>query len=195
MNVSKWLMPALAITVLVTSLVGFLCLQNEINQLKSSSPSQTSTPNLTPSPTPTPAPSPIRQPSSSSESKLPYAYVVYEWHLKPEYIGNITWLNQTLKETRGILYDSGKTWSENYISYFSNFEALPQQIADSESMGPISKWTFIRQLYVNASFNEATGFTKAICQYDEYHGVPFHYDVESILPILADGRGWTKTFV
>ena len=77
----------------------------------------------------------------------------------------------------------------------NHFEDIPQQVADSDSMGAISKWSFIRQLSVNASFNEATGYTKAFCQYAEYENVPFQYGIESELPLLADDRGWTKAFV
>jgi len=155
-----------------------------------SQPNQTpNTPSPTPTPTPTPAPSPTSEPTPTAEPEVAYDYVVYEWYLKAEYINNVTWLNSSTS------YDSGKTWSENYIAYVNNFEAIPQQIADSESMGVISKWAFIRQLSVNASFNEATGYTKAFYQYVEYENVPFKYAIESMLPILADGRGWTKTFI
>jgi hypothetical protein len=163
-----------------------------------SQPNQTQN---TPSPTPTPASTPTFTPVPTAEPTLAYDYVVYEWYLKAEYINNVTWLNWSMAavtvgdEIRSTNYDSSKTWSENYIAYVNHFEDIPQQVADSDSMGPISKWSFIRQLSVNASFNEATGYTKAFCQYAEYEDVPFQYGIELELPLLADDRGWTKAFV
>ena len=54
---------------------------------------------------------------------------------------------------------------------------------------------FIYDVFGNASFNEATGFTKATYKYAEYDCVTVYYEIESELPIIADDRGWTKTFV
>jgi len=147
-----------------------------------------------PTPTPTPEPTPIAEPT------VAYEYVVYEWRLKAEYINNVTWLEWNMAGiTQGdqiisTSYDSGKTWSENYIAYINSFWAIPQQIADSD-IGVLAKAAFVRPVSVNASFNEATGFTKAVYQYGEDDGVPWLYAIEGMLPIIADGRGWTKTFI
>jgi hypothetical protein len=197
MNHSKWFMPAMTIIILVTVLVGFWYLQSEIDSLRvepvaSPAPTPTSTPTFTPAPTPEPIP--------TTEPTLAYDYVVYEWHLKAEYINNVTWLEWNMASiTQGdqiisTSYDSAKTWSENYIAYINSFWAIPQQIADSD-IGVLAKAAFVRQVSVNASFNEATGYTKALYQYGEDDGVPWHYAIESVLPIIADGRGWTKTFI
>ena len=145
--------------------------------------------NNIPSPTPTPASTPMPTPTPTAEPTLA-DYVVYEWHLKAEYINNVTWLNWSMAGD----YDSGKTWSENYISHINSYWAIPQQIANSD-MGVLAKIAFVRQVSVNASFNEATGFTKATYQYGEDNGVPWSYAIEANLPILADSRGWTKTIV
>jgi hypothetical protein len=174
---------ALLVNVAVV-LIGFSYLQDEINQLKTESGSS-----LTPTPTSTPASVPEQTPSPEPTAEpLLHDYVVYEWHLKAEYINNVTWLNDNFG------YDSGKTWSENYVAYINSRWAFPEQLRDSE-MGVIAKAAFVRQVSVNASFNEATGFTKAIYQYAEIDSVPMYYVLESTLPIIADDRGWTKTFV
>ena len=150
-------------------------------------------PNL-PSPTPTPTSTPAFTPAPTNETS--YTYIVYEWYLKAEYINNVTWLNWSMAgATQGdqILrtsYDSDKTWSENYITYIKSRKAIPEEIAYS-GMGVLAKGAFVLQVSVNASFNEATGFTKALYKYGE----DLVYSIDSVLPIIADDRGWTKTFV
>ena len=85
-----------------------------------SQPNQTQN---TPSPTPTPTNTPVSSPAPTTEPTLAYDYVVYEWHLKAEYINNVTWLNWSMAavtvgdEIRSTNYNSNKTWSENYIAY------------------------------------------------------------------------------
>ena len=185
------------VTILLISLLAIVSITS-LSYYIVSQPNQTQN---TPSPTPTPTNTPAFTPAPTAEPTLAYDYVVYEWHLKAEYINNVTWLNWSMAavtvgdEIRSTNYNSSKTWSENYIAYVNHFEDIPQQVADSDSMGPISKWSFIRQLSVNALFNEATGYTKAFCQYAEYEDVPFQYGIELELPLLSDDRGWTKTFV
>jgi hypothetical protein len=177
MNASKWFMSTMTIIILITVLVGFWYIQSEIDSLRAEPEA---------SPTPTPTNTPAFTPTPSAEPTLPYDYVVYEWHLKAEYINNVTWLNDNFG------YDSGKTWSENYIAYINSFWAFPEQLRNSD-MGVLAKAAFVRQVSINASFNEATGFTKAVYQYAEIDSVPMYYVIESTLPIISDNRGWTKT--
>ena len=182
MNGLKWFVTAITLVILVTVVVSFWHLQSEINSLRTEQ--ENSPTNTTPAP----------QPNSIVEHKPPNDYVVYEWNLKPEYIDNVTWLNETLSEKSGVLYDSEKTWTENYIICVNSFYAFPQQLMNSHLEGLVGA-SFIRPVFGNTSFNEATGFTKATYQYAEYDGVPMYYGIESILPIIADSRGWAKNFI
>jgi hypothetical protein len=119
---------------------------------------------------------------------------VYEWHLEPEYINNVTWLNHTFSEKSEVFYDSDRTWTENYVIYINSFYAFPQQLMNSHLEGLVGA-SFIRPVFGNTSFDETTGFTKATYQYAEYDHVPMYYGIESILPTIADDRGWTKNFI
>ena len=185
MNGFKWFMSATTIIILATVLIGFWYLQGEINDLRPESENS-----------PTTALTPSSQPNSKATAPTEqnsFSYVVYEWHLRPKYINDVTWLNQTLSEKSGIFYDSDKTWNENYITCIDSFYAYPQQLMNAHLEGPVSA-AFIRRVFGNASFNEATGFTKATYQYAEYDHAPMYYLIESVLPTVADSRGWTKTF-
>jgi hypothetical protein len=193
------------------TLAGFSYLQNEINQLKTedieqsntSPPTEPTDPELTPEPSarePTEATEPEPTPQESiepepvePEPERAYVYVVYEWYLKAEYMNNVTWLNWTrATTTQGgkilrTAYDSNKTWSENYIAHIKSQYAIPKDL--DPNMGVLAKAAFIRYVSVNASFNEETGYTKAIYTYEP----SLYYAIESSLERLADGRGWTKT--
>ena len=156
---------------------------------------QTNETHNTPLPTPTPASTPLSTPAPTAEPTLTNDYVVYEWHLKAEYVNNVTWLNSTIRSTTAEYYDSDKTWTENYIAYIDGFWAIPKQIADAPEMGVLAKAAFVIQVSASVSFNEATGFTEVVYQYAESGGEPLYYVIESSLTNLADDRGWTKTFI
>ena len=79
---------AILLVIIVSMVVGFSYLQQEINQLNHKTPNQSPTPTQMPTPTPISytTPTPTATPTK----------VVYEWHLKPEYINNVTWLSQSI---------------------------------------------------------------------------------------------------
>ncbi len=179
-------------------LVGFSYLQQEINQLNPQTLSKSPNPNQTPTPTPlvhTTSPSPPTPSIYSGQETTngTYNYVVYEWHLNQRYINNATWLNESMTSYFATPYNSGKTWSENYIAFISSYWEIPQQVADSD-IGGLAGAAFIQNLPVNVSFNETTGLTKATYQYGEYENVPLYHTIESELPIIADNGSWTKNF-
>jgi hypothetical protein len=140
---------------------------------------------------PSPTPTPTWPPAPTAEPELTHDYVVYEWHLKAEYINNVTWLNNSLATVgKPEYYNLSKTWKENYLDYLSRKETWPAQ-AD----GSLVIMYLAVKLFVDAEFDESTGWTKATYQYTEYENVIATYDIEHSLPDMADGRGWTKTFV
>jgi hypothetical protein len=180
------------ITVLLVNLlgmvVGFSYLQQEINQLHP----QTLNPTPTPNPTSILSPNPTNNSSGEETSNnLPYAFVAYEWNLKPEYINNITWLNQSMGMVgKPDYYNVDETWKENYFDYLSRHIAYPQQAKDD----PLVWGLLGRSVFVNAEFDEATGHTKATYQYAEYQNETMLYGIENFLPKMVDANGWTKNF-
>lgn len=184
------LLVALVITVVVM-VTGFSYLQNEINSLKP----QTS--NLQPTVSQTYPPStPNQSPTSttgatSTQQTLPYTYVVYEWDLKPAYVNNVTWLNQSMGQISYCgYYYTAKTWKENYFVYLSSHIAYPEQAKDD----PLVWYLLGHTVYVSAAFDEATGHTVATYQYVEYQGVTMLYGIENFLPSMAVNGQWTKNF-
>jgi hypothetical protein len=143
----------------------------------------------TSSPTPTPASTPLSTPASTAEPELAYNYAVYEWHLKAEYINNTAWLSQAY-----IPYNITQTWLENYITFLASSEAFPSQASDSIAAGAL----VTSGAFVNAEFNQETGWTKATYKYYEFENVAYSYTLETALPSIgdfADDREWTKTFI
>ncbi len=158
-----------------------------------SKPTDSSEP--TPSPTVTPTSTPASTPelTPTSEPELAYDYVVYEWYLKAEYINNGTWLR-----TIYYNYTSDRTWLENYRGYL---ESMYYSTFPPDRLFPPGCYV---DLFVNAEFDAETGWTKAVYEYSaEPHYTYWsdgslnynHYSIETVLPTLADGRGWTKNFI
>jgi hypothetical protein len=176
---------ATLLVIIVGMVAGFSYLQQEISQLNPKTPTQSPKPSETPTQIPTPTS------YSTPTPKTTPTKVVYEWHLKPEYINNVTWLNQSMTDIFSKHYDSSKTWSENYIQFIDSFWEIPQQYLDS-GMGALAGAYLIQHLPVNTSFDESTGLTIAEYQYAESNSVPLHYVIESILPTIADNSGWTR---
>jgi hypothetical protein len=142
-----------------------------------------------PSRTPTPTSSPTITPDPTAKPELSYDYVVYEWHLKAEYINNIGWLSNAYSP-----YDVTQTWRENYIAFLSSREAFPSQASDSIAAAAL----VTSGAFVDAEFNQETGWSKATYKYYEFENVAYSYTIETALSGLddfADDRGWTKTFV
>jgi hypothetical protein len=183
--VDKAVIGILLITILaivsITSLSYYIVSQpNQTQDTQTPSP----TPTSTPLPEQTPTPKPTVEPSL-------YDYVVFEWYLKAEYINNVTWLNESLGRVgTPQYYDSSKTWQDNYFEYLSRHIAYPAQAKDDPLV-----WGYLgRSVFVNAEFDEATGYTKATYQYAEYQNETMLYGIENFLPKMVNDNEWTKNF-
>ena len=162
--------------------IGFSYLQQEINHQNEQTQNPISTP-----PGITPIPTQGTSLGQQTSTPLPYKYTVYEWYLKPQFINNITWLNQTSSDLFSDSYNLSKTWTENYIDFIKDSWVVPQSAVDNDVSGLVGAY-LIFYLPVNVTLNEVTGFTKASYQYAE----STHYVIESILPNLSVSKGWTK---
>jgi hypothetical protein len=149
------------------------------------------TPTHTPSATLKPEPPP--EPTPTGETEFSHIYVVYEWYLKVEYINNETWLSNAYYN-----YTADQAWFENYKSYL---ESMYYSTFPPDRLFPPGCYI---NLFVNSDFNTETGWTKAVYRYAAEPHYSYwsdgslnynHYSVETALPMLADNRGWTKTFI
>lgn len=177
MNRTVTILVAALLVTIVVMVAGFSVLQNEINALKPVEQSQAVTPSSTVPPSPT------------SPPHLRHNYTVFEWTLRSEYIGNVTWLS-----TIGF-YNNSKTWTENYIYLISQNggSAFPSQMRDS-----LVALHFAVPAFVNVTFNGQTGFTKATYNYLEQDLQPYLYTVEtSLFYFVKDTAfvGWSEYFV
>jgi hypothetical protein len=198
----KKITTAIILTLLVANLVaiaiGFNYLQSEINQLKQKTPTPTQTPTQAPTPTPTLTPTQTSTPTQTqttpnpTPSPLPHNYTVYEWHLKANYINNVTWLSVV------TAYNSSLTWKENYLSYL---QSMYYSTFPPDRLFPPSVYQYC---FVSAQFDPTTGYTKALyLYYPEPHYSYWadgslnysYYAIENNLPFIADSQGWSKTFI
>jgi hypothetical protein len=170
---------AMLLTTVVVMVVGFAYLQNEINSLKPQAPNPTASPTNTAVFTPEPIP------TTTAETPTPYAYVVYEWYLQPEIMGNITWLDNAMNDD----YNSSRSWKQNYIDYIASIWEIPQGMKDS-GMSGLAGAAFIFYLPVTVSYTDDTGYTRVTYQYKD----DTYYVIESALPVLAVNGDWTKQF-
>ncbi len=166
--------------------VAFVFLQSEINSL--------TIPAVTPTPASGNVNPPSQTPSYTSQtpplSPLSHSYVVYEWYLKPEYINNMTWLDQRTSEV-GPVYNNSLTWKQNYVLYLSSPIAYPEQAKDD----PLVWHLLGRNVFISAEFNDQTGYTKAVYDYAEYQGVTMLYGIEAFLPQMAVNGNWTRAYL
>lgn len=176
------LIAALIITV-SAMIAGFVYLQSEINNLKSSSTNPTPfVPIYTPEPTQ--ASQLTIQPTPTSVSQ--YSSTIYTWYLKPGLMGNETWLKE-VGSTTGANYDPSKTWSDNYIAFISSIWEVPESVKVNHITGLVGA-SFIVHLPVTVSYDSTTGYTKATYQYED--GI--YHVIESTLPDIAIDGNWIK---
>jgi hypothetical protein len=189
----KKITTAIILTLLVANLVaiviGFSYLQSEIYQLEQKPPTQTKQPTLTPTAAPI---NPTQTTPNPTPSPLPHNYTVYEWHLKANYINNVTWLSVV------TAYNSSLTWKENYLSYL---QSMYYSTFPPDRLFPPSVY---QNCFVSAQFDPTTGYTKALyLYYPEPHYSYWadgslnysYYAIENNLPFIADSQGWSKTFI
>ncbi len=126
--------------------------------------------------------------------ELPYDFVVYEWHLKTEYINNVTWLNNTrgklwnVNLSRNVpLYNASQTWLENYFGFLSDRKWY---ISDKALTPPVD-------VFISAEFNAETGWTKVVYEYKETNHPDYWngYVIEGWLNRNVTVSGWTKTLI
>jgi hypothetical protein len=180
---------ALLIVILTAVVLVFVVLQNQINDLDNQAPTPTPPPAISNTPSyPTPT---YTNPTKPNSTPLKYSNVVYEWYLKPQYINNETWLNQSMSEVGPVsYYNTSLTWRQNYFDYLSRPIAYPEQAKDDPFV-----WHLLgRPVFIRAEFNYITGYTKAVYEYTEYQGVTMFYEIENYLPQMAVNGNWTKTY-
>jgi hypothetical protein len=103
-----------------------------------------------------PTPTQNSTPTPTSE----YSTVTFTWYLKPEYINNVTWLNQTwggkgnnTSQSRTNYYDESVSWNENYLNFLAS---LPYYVVRLQPL---------LEDYVSASVNMETGYTVLVNKY------------------------------
>jgi hypothetical protein len=173
------MLAAALLAALLIMVAGFSFLQSEIDNLKGHPTSSTVTFSPTLHPT---SPTAITPP-------LRHNYTVFEWTLKAEYINNVTWLSNIGP------YNDSKTWTENYVYLISHNggSAFPSQMHDS-----LAAAYFVVPAFVNVTFDEQTGFTKATYHYLEQDLQPYLYTVETSVFYFVKYSalvGWREYFV
>lgn len=132
---------------------------SNITIIPSNPDNQTLPPEKTPQPYPEPKP----------KEPLPYDFVVYEWHLNQQQINNVTWLNVSM----GYKYNTSISWVENYIYYLSRLWAKPTKSAP----GIMRDYS----VFVNAEFDQITGYTKATYLYKRFDGHIYYYFLDEFI--------------
>jgi hypothetical protein len=163
----------------VVTVVGFAYLQNEINNLKHES-----------TPVPTSSPGFYTNNPSSTESvqptHIPQSTIIYTWYLKPELMNSNDWLKANMTN----LYDSSKSWYDNYLAYLSSFTEVPEFVRDADLTGLVGA-AFIMQLPVTVTYDNSTGRTTATYE----NAADTIFGIESALPSIAVNGNWTRTVI
>jgi hypothetical protein len=170
---------------------------------------------LSPTPSNYPVDSPRPSHSPSPTPKPQYQTVTFTWYLKPQYINNVSWLNQTwgtytdynpnspYYQHNAPHYNESLSWTENYINFLASFKYTQS--------GRMDLWN----IFISATINLDTGYTVWVGKYitTDIYCVPdycYNYTILNMLeldpynhqviaysnhPVIAcDERGYTVTF-
>jgi hypothetical protein len=113
----------------------------------------------------------------STPAPNPFRVAVYEWTLRSEYVNNTGWLSGL--RMNSYFYSKEASFARNYRMYLDQFYI---SFADG---------TPANVVVTDLVYDEVSGYTRLTTNYRS-DGV---MQIESVLPSISDGRGWTVKFI
>jgi hypothetical protein len=153
--------------------------------------------------------------SSPSQAPMPtpiYQTVTFTWYLKPQYLNNVTWLNQTwgthttlnLTSPKAPYYNETSSWKENYLNFLASIHyyvvrlhpSLDDYVSanvDMETGYTVLVNKFINYIYLDPYYSHNYAILNLLEPTLKYIG---HSEIKWQLNhvVICDERGYTVTF-